>query len=238
MATTRLPKGESASRFGVVEVLQNGRVKNFAYKPEKPENDLITTEIFLYDAPVLIETLKKLKKQNGTLSDYGHELIPFLVKKGNVFEHRLKGYWRDVGTIKSYWESQIDLLDARTKFVFDDDEWPILTLAAQRAPAFIYGAADVKDSLVAHGCRLYGKVSHSVLSAGVTVEKEAEIADCVVLPNAFIEKGVKIKRAVIDAGVRLTKKKAAEAEETRGKNKNAVVVVGKYKIQTSDETGE
>jgi glucose-1-phosphate adenylyltransferase len=238
MVTTRLPKGETASRFGVVEVLQNGRVKNFDYKPDRPKNDLITTEIFVYDAPVLLDALQSLKNENGALNDYGHELIPHLVAKGSVFEHRLEGYWRDVGTIKSYWQSQIDLLDSRTKFIFDDEAWPILTLASQRVPAFIYGSAEVKDSLVAQGCRVFGRVSRSVLSSGVIVEKEAVIEDSILLPGAEIEKGAKIRRAVIDAGVKLTRKKAAQAEAARGKNKNAIVVVGKYKIQSSDELSE
>lgn len=238
MVTTKLPPGETASRFGVVEVLKNGRVKDFEYKPDEPKNDLITTEIFVYDAKVLLETLQLLKKETGALKDYGHELIPHLVEKGRVFEHRLAGYWRDVGTIKSYWQSQIDLLDSQTKFIFDDDEWPILTLAAQRVPAFIYGAADVKDSLVAQGCRVFGRVARSVLSSGAIIEKGAEVADSVILPRAEIEKGVKISRAVVDAGVRLTREKAAQAEKKRGKNKNAVVVIGQNKIQSSDEIEE
>jgi glucose-1-phosphate adenylyltransferase len=238
MVTTRLPKGENASRFGVVEAAKNGRVKNFQYKPEKPKTDLITTEIFVYEARVLIETLKKLKETRDELKDYGDELIPFLVKQGNVFEHRLQGYWRDVGTIKSYWQSQMDLLDEQTKFVFDDDDWRILTLAAQRAPAFIYGSADVKNSLIAQGCRIYGRVSRSILSSGVTVEKGAEVKDSIVLPKATIEKNVKIERVIVDAGVKLTVEKMKKIEAARASNKNAIVVVGKHKVQSEKEIKE
>jgi glucose-1-phosphate adenylyltransferase len=235
MVTTRLPEGENASRFGVVETGKNGRVRDFEYKPEKPRNDLITTEIFVYEAKILTETLRELKKTKDEIKDYGHELIPFLVGQGNVFEHRLQGFWRDVGTIKSYWQSQIDLLDEKTKFIFDDDDWRILTLAAQRVPAFIYGSADVKNSLVAQGCRVYGRVSRSVLSSGVTVEKGSEVKDSIVLPEAVIEKGVKIERVIVDAGVRLTKEKMKKIEAARGRYKNAIVVVGKYKAQSENE---
>jgi glucose-1-phosphate adenylyltransferase len=238
MVTTRLPKGENASRFGVVEAAQNGRVVDFEYKPEKPKNDLITTEIFVYEARVLIETLKKLKATRDEIKDYGHELIPFLVKQGNVFEHRLKGYWRDVGTIRSYWQSQIDLLDEKIKFVLDDDAWRILTLAAQRVPAFIYGSAEVKNSLIAQGCRVSGKVSRSILSSGVTVEKGAEVKDSIVLPEAVIEKGVKIERVIVDAGVKLSKEKMKKIEAARAGSKNAIVVVGKYKVQSEKEIEE
>lgn len=233
MVTTRLPKGESATRFGVVEIAKNGCVTNFEYKPEKPKNDLITTEIFVYDAKILIETLKELKKTKDELKDYGDELIPHLVKQGNVYEHRLNGYWRDVGTIKSYWQSQINLLDEHQKFVLDDKEWRVLTLAAQRVPAFIYSSADVRNSLVAQGCLLRGKVVRSVLSSGTVVEKGAEVADSVILPDVVIEKDVKINRVIVDAGVKVTKEKAKKIEEIRGKNKKAIIIVGKRKMQSS-----
>jgi len=235
MVTTRLPKGESATRFGVVETNKEGRVARFDYKPDAPQSDLITTEIFVYDARVLLKTLKDLKKEKEQIKDYGHELLPRLVAQGNAFEHRLVGYWRDVGTIESYWQTQMDLLGERGKLFFDDENWRILTLAAQRVPAFIDKSADVKNSLISSGCRISGTVSHSVLSAGVEVEKGAEIADSIVLPNATIEQGVKLKRVVIDTAVRVTKKRAEEIEKARGKNKNAIVVVGKRKVQNADE---
>lgn len=238
MVTTKLPKGENASRFGVVESGSDGRVTDFEYKPERPKNDLITTEIFVYDAKILIKTLKDLKKRKNGLKDYGDELIPHLVKQGNVYEHRLEDYWRDVGTIKSYWESQIDLLDENHKLVLDDENWQILTLAPQKVPAFIYSSADVHNSLVAQGCRVQGKVKRSILSSGTIVEKGAEIVDSIILPNAVIEKNVVIKRAIIDADVKVTREKAAEIEKIRGKNKNAIIVVGKRRIQSSDEIEE
>ncbi len=239
MVTTKLPKGESAKRFGVVETNENGRVTKFDYKPKKPTSDLITSEIFIYDARILLETLKQLKKEKEEIKDYGHELLPRLVKAGNAFEHRLNGYWRDVGTIESYWRTQMDLLDDKHgKLFFDDENWKILTLAAQRVPAFINKSADVKNSLISHGCRIGGIVSRSVLSAGVEVERGAEIFDSIILPNAIIERGVKLKKVVVDAAVRVTKKKMREIEKVRGKNKNAIIVVGKRKIQNADEIEE
>lgn len=238
MVTTKLPTGEKASRFGVVKTGENGRVTDFAYKPDKPESDLITTEIFIYDAPVLIETLKLLKKKREVLQDYGDELIPYFVKQKRVFEHRLNGYWRDVGTIPAYWQSQMDFLDGRRKFVFDDEDWQIRTLAPQLVPAFFDASADVKNSLVAHGARIGGRVSHSVLSMGVTIEKGAEVIDSIVLPHATIEKNIKLEKVIVDAGVRVTKDKAKKIEEARGGAKSAIVIVGKRKIQNANELSE
>lgn len=238
MVTTRLPKDESASRFGVVETDKNGRIKKFDYKPDKPENDLVTTEMFVYDARLLAKTLKHLNKKKEKIKDYGYELLPHLVKAGNAFEHRLVGYWHDVGTIESYWRTQMNLLDEKGKLFFDDEDWRILTLAAQRVPAFIYSSAAVKNSLISDGCRISGTVSRSVLSAGVIVEKGAEIFDSIVLPNATIERGVKLKRVIVDTGVKVTREKMKKIEEAGRKDKNAILIVGKYRIHSEREIEE
>lgn len=235
MVTTKLPEGETATRFGVVETGANGCVTGFEYKPDKPKNDLITTEIFLYDAKILVKSLRELKEKKEELKDYGHELIPHLVKREKVYEHRLKGYWRDVGTIQSYWQTQIDLLNEKQKFVFDDEKWRILTLAPQRVPAFIYSSADVHDSLVAQGCLVRGKVTRSVLSSGAVIEKGAEVTDSIILPDAVVEKGVKLNRVIVDAGVRVTKSKTGKIKSLRERNKKAIIIVGGRKIQSSDE---
>lgn len=235
MVTARLPKNESASRFGVVETDKNERITNFEYKPEEPKNDLITTEVFVYDAKILIETLKELTAKKKSVKDYGHELLPHLVKNGRAFEHRHTGYWRDVGTIESFWRAHMELLDEKTKFVFDDDEWQILTLAEQRVPAFIYSSADIKNSLISLGCKIKGSVEHSVLSANVLIETGAIVRDSVVLPNAVIETGVKLEKTIVDAGVKVTKEKIKKIGALRRTDKNAIIVVGKYKVQSSLE---
>ena len=238
IVTTKLPKGENASRFGVVKTDKDGRVTDFAYKPDKPESETITTEIFVYDAPLLINTLRDLKRKHETLRDYGDELIPYFVSQKKVFEHRLQGYWRDVGTIRAFWESQMDFLDSRRKFVFDDEDWQIRTLAPQLVPAFFYASADVQNSLIAHGARIYGKVSHSVLSMGVTIEKGAEVSDSIILPRATIEKNVKLKKVIVDAGVNVSVKKAKEIERLRSEAGDAIIIVGKRKIQNSNQLEE
>ncbi len=235
MVTTKVPKGESASRFGVVEVNKNGSVSNFEYKSDKPKSDLITTEVFVYDAKILLDALKQLSKKDGELKDYGDELIPKFVKEKKVFEHRHNGYWRDVGTIKSYWQSQMDLLDENTKFAFDDDDWTILTLAEQRVPAFIYRSAKINNCLISNGCKIKGSVEHSILSANVTIEKNAEIKDSIILPNAVIENGVKLEKVIVDAGVKVSKAKAEKFEKLKKENKKDIFVIGKHKIQSQSE---
>lgn len=235
MVTTKVPKDENASRFGVVEVKRDGRVTDFQYKPDEPKSDLITTEVFVYDAKILLDTLKRMTAGDRQIKDYGHELIPRLVREKSVFEHRHTGYWRDVGTIKSYWQTQMDLLDEDLKFTLDDANWAILTRAAQLVPAFVYSSAAVKNSLIAQGCKIQGKVEHSILSSNVTVEKKAKIRDSIILPGAIIAEGIKLEKTIVDEGVKVTEKKLEKLNEKKRKYKNDIFVIGKHKIQAQSE---
>lgn len=235
LVTTRLPKGESASRFGVVKADKSGRVTEFAYKPENPQSEIIATEIFVYDAGILLDTLEKLTEKKGKIKDYGDELIPHLVKSKRAFEHRHNGYWRDVGTIESYWQTQMDLLDEKQKLAIDDADWRILTYAPPRVPSFIYSSANITNSLISDGAKIYGAVKKSVLSAGVRVEKGAEIEECIVLPDAVIKRGVKLKRAIVDANTRVTAKKL---KSLKARRKGDILVIGRRRIQTASEIKE
>lgn len=235
MVTVKLPPGENASRFGVVKTGKNGSVTRFDYKPEKPESDIVTTEIFIYNGKELMQSLAHLIKQKGGVKDYGHELVPHFVENKKAFEYRHTGYWRDVGTIESYWKSHMELLEqSRKKLVIDDENWRILTRAKSNIPAFISDSANITDSLIADGAKIYGAVKKSVLSAGVVIEKGAEIEECVVLPDAVIEKGVKLKRAVIDSGAKVSAKRLTDIK----RGKKDIIVIGKRKIQTEEEIME
>lgn len=223
MVTTKVPENESASRFGVVKVDEKNRVTEFDYKPEKPESDLITTEVFVYNARRLLDVLDELSDPGdkaNALEDFGHKLIPKLVEEGKAFEFRFDGYWRDVGTVDAYWQANMDLLDERADLDLDDKKWAILTLASQRVPAFVSGGAEVKNSLVANGSKIRGRVERSILSPGVIVEEGATVLDSVVLHDAVIETGARVFRAIIDNETRV------EAGAQIG-NENEITVVGK-----------
>lgn len=188
----------AATRAGVVEVT-DGRVTSFAYKPEEPKTTLVTAEIFLYNARVLLETLEGLADDEVELKDYGHDLIPRLVSEGKVQAFHLESYWRDVGTVESYWEAHMDVLAGKS-IAFDDPTWPILTAGLQRLPARLEPASDVSGSLIAPGCVIAGKVVNSVLGVGVVVEPDAEIVDSVLLDNVRIERGALVMRTIADKG--------------------------------------
>lgn len=219
MVTTKVPENETASRFGVVKVDDNGKIVDFAYKPEKPASDLITTEVFVYDTRRLLDALDELVaglEENESLEDFGHKLIPRLVRDGKAFEFRFEEYWLDVGTIAAYYRAQMDLLDDKIDLVLDDPDWAILTLAAQRVPAAIGKTAIVSQSLVSSGCQIHGRVARSILAPGAVVEKDAEVADSIVLPDAVIKSGVKIERAIVDSNVTIENSAHGELDKDSG----------------------
>ena len=200
VTTTVAP--EEASRFGVVDVSGDGRVTRFAYKPDEPEGGTVTTEVFVYDASILLATLADLTESGEALSDFGNALLPTLVDRGRAFATDIGGYWRDVGTIESYWKTHMDLLGDEPPLQLDDRDWPILTKAEVRSPAAVAPGARVEDARLSPGCVVRGRVVRSVLAPGVVVERDAEVLDSVVLEDAHI--AASVDRAVVDAGVRVT----------------------------------
>ena len=207
MVTTRLPPGEDAGRFGVVAADGDGRVTGFEYKPESPKGDLVTTEVFVYATAELLDTLDRLAAETdgeeSGLKDFGHELIPSLVRDGRAREYRLDGYWRDVGTVESYWRAHMDLLEREPGLVLDDPAWPLRTYASQRLPARVEGTARIDGSLISPGCRVAGRIERSILGPGVIVEEGAEVRDSVLLDEVVVGAGATVERAILDAEVRV-----------------------------------
>lgn len=202
LVTTRVPL-ERAGRFGNVEVDGDGRVTGFFYKPDPPRSETVTTEVFAYGAKILLDTLEAIasrgeKDEESPLKDFGHQLIPELVQRGRAWAFELDGYWRDVGTISSYWESQMDLLAPEPPLQLDEEGWPILTYGAQRVAARIRRGAEITESLIASGCDVRGTVERSVLSPGVVVEEGAVVIDSVVLHDTVVRRGARVERAIVD----------------------------------------
>lgn len=199
VVTTRVTLDE-AGRFGSVKVGRGDRIKEFEYKPDQPESDVVTAEVFLYDAELLLETLAGVAKGDGELKDFGHGLLPRLVDQNLAYSFPLEGYWKDVGTIDAYWGAHMELLSDDPPIDLDDDLWPILTPAPHRPPAHVDGAR-IENSLLASGSQVRGTVVRSVLAPGVTVEAGSEVIDSVVLENAVIHAGASVSRAIVDAHV-------------------------------------
>ncbi|MCT1438280.1 glucose-1-phosphate adenylyltransferase family protein [Brachybacterium paraconglomeratum] len=194
MVTTRLP--QDASRHGVVRTGEGGIVEEFWYKPEDPPTDLVATEIFCFDAPALLEALKTLPERVGELQDWGDDLIPHFVERHRTVEHRLEGYWRDIGTLASYWAAHMHLLDG-DGVTLDDPDWPIFSAQPQLLPARVRDGAAVSTSLLAQGSDVAGSVTRSVISPGAVVEAGAELVECVVLDGAHVGAGARLRGCLV-----------------------------------------
>lgn len=203
---------EEASRFGVVRADTDGRVEDFAYKPERPPGNVVTTEVFVYDARTLLETLDGLaaahaaedhggEEDPGGLRDFGHELLPELVRRGRAFAYPFDGYWRDVGTVESYWAGHMELLAEEPKLSLDDPRWPILTYGSQRLPARVHAEARIENSLISPGCVVRGRVVRSVLGPGVVIREGAVVRDSVILHDTRVEVNARVSNAIIDERV-------------------------------------
>ncbi|MCP9495354.1 MAG: glucose-1-phosphate adenylyltransferase [Pyrinomonadaceae bacterium MAG19_C2-C3] len=208
VVTTKVPKAE-ASRFGNVIAGDDGIITEFAYKPDTPISDTVTTEVFVYTTRLLFEQLDNLSDDaNGeaSLRDFGHQLLPSLVKGKHAVEFRLEGYWRDVGTLESYWQAHQDLLADKPAIELDDAKWNICTFGAPRVPARIHETARITNSMISQGCVVRGTVRDSVLARGVHVEAGAIIERSIILDDCRIEADAHISHAVIDIGVRIGKR--------------------------------
>ena len=194
---------EDADRYGVVSV-RDGKVVDYAYKPDEPEGNLVANEVFVFRPEPLLDTLEELADEAGEdeLEDLGHGLLPQLVEGGGARASRLEGYWRDVGTVDAYWESHQDLLGDPPPIDLDDPDWPVLTHAALlRAPARVVDGAAIENSLVAPAASVAGEVSRSVIGRGAVVEPGAVVRESLLLPGAVVRSGATVVRAVLDDGV-------------------------------------
>jgi glucose-1-phosphate adenylyltransferase len=204
MVTSKVPR-EEADRYGVVEADGEGRVTGFEYKPAEPRSGLVTTEVFVYDARVLRGALDELAEdgEGSGLKDFGHELLPRLVENGTARAFELETYWRDVGTIESYWQAHMELLAQKPALALDDPAWPVLTAGLQRPPARFERPARLEASLVAAGAVVRGEVERSVIGPGVVIDEGATVRDSILFHDCHVASGATIARSIVDERVRV-----------------------------------
>jgi glucose-1-phosphate adenylyltransferase len=201
IVTTDPPPGDDRSRFAWVGV-DSGSVTTFEYKPDEPSGDRVCTEVFAFDGPELLTRLSSLGEQ-GSAGDYGDRLLPGLVSDGGVIEHRMAGYWRDVGTINAYHRAHMDLLGADPVLRLDDPHWPLLTGSIVGGPVRVGTRAEAVGSLLSPGVIVDGTVQASVLGRNVVVEVGAVVRASVVLDDAVIRSGAIVESAIVDVGARI-----------------------------------
>ena len=202
MVTTEV-EPDDASRYGIVVVGDDGTVTDYAYKPEVPATTTATNEVFVFSPEQTLDRLEDLRRQVGDdgLEDLGTHLLPAQTKEGLARAYPLDGYWRDLGTVESYWQAHQDFLSDEPPIDLDEPDWPVHTRGGRHSAGRVLDGASVERSLVSGGTRVCGAVSGSVLSPGVVVEKGATVVDSVLLPGARVRAGATVTRAVLDDNV-------------------------------------
>lgn len=197
---------EEASRFGIMNTKLDNEIYEFDEKPQNPKNDMASMGIYIFNWKLLKKFLKDDQLNKNSSNDFGKNIIPSLLSSGKkLFAYPFEGYWKDVGTIESLWQANMDLLDYSNSLNIHDTDWKIYTVNPMKPPQFIGSNAVVKRSLIVDGCVIFGEVNNSVLFTGVYVGKNSIIKDSVIMPNTRIGENVIINKAIIGDDVVIRK---------------------------------
>ena len=208
IAVIEVPMKE-ASRFGIMNTNENGRIVEFEEKPANPKSNLASMGIYIFDWKLLRRMLIADMKNPDSSHDFGKDIIPTLLNDGrNLLAYKFKGYWKDVGTIDSLWEANMDLLDKNNELNLDDSTWKIYTQDVAALPQYIGPDASIKRAFITQGCVIEGEVSNSVLFTGAKVRPGAKVIDSVLMPGVVVEEGAVINRALVADNVKIGKQAA------------------------------
>ena len=187
---------EEASRFGIVITDEHNRITEFEEKPANPRSNLASMGIYIFSWPALKEALLALSEEPGC--DFGKHVIPYCHGKGErIFAYEYNGYWKDVGTLGSYWEANMELIDIIPEFNLYEEYWKIYTRSDIIPPQYIAPEAVIERSIIGEGTEIYGEVHNSVIGAGVTIEAGAVVRDSIVMRNSVIGAGAKVDKAIV-----------------------------------------
>lgn len=192
-----------ASRFGIMKTDENtGQIIDFAEKPKNPTSNLASMGIYIFNWKTLKYYLQQEENNQFSTKDFGKDIIPAMLQDNlKLFAYEFNGYWKDVGTIDSFWEANMDLLKKETNILLNEKDWKVYTVEQTHPPQYLDVDARVTQALISEGCEIYGSVENSVLFSGVKVGKGAIIKDSVILPNAVIGENVRIEKAVVGSGI-------------------------------------
>lgn len=191
-----------ASRFGIMNTNENNRIIEFEEKPNQPKSNLASMGIYIFNWNILKEYLEMDERNQGSSHDFGKDVIPLLLEeKKKVFAYPFKGYWKDVGTVESLWEANMDLLKSECELDLFDYDWKIYSVNPNQPPQYIAPKAIVKESLINEGCTVEGTVEKSVLFQGVSVGEGSIILESVIMPDVTIGEKVFIEKAIVPSDI-------------------------------------
>ena len=203
IAVLDVPLSE-ASRFGIMNCKPDGTIYEFEEKPKEPKSTLASMGIYIFTWKKLKEYLINDEANEQSSNDFGKDIIPAMLNNGEkLVSYRFKGYWKDVGTIESLWEANMDLLSSKNELDLGDPSWKIYTEDVTALPQYISAEADIKDAYITQGCVVQGEVKHSVLFTGVKIGAGARIIDSVLMPGVEVAAGAVVQRALVADNVKI-----------------------------------
>ncbi|ANU14935.1 glucose-1-phosphate adenylyltransferase [Planococcus halocryophilus] len=189
---------EEASRFGVINVDDDMKVLEFDEKPENPKSNLASMGVYVFTWKKLKEYLEADNVIEASSHDFGKDILPAMMENGEkMIAYPFKGYWKDVGTVDSFWEANMDLLDLNSGLNLHDSGWRIYSSNPQLPPQFINKTGNVQSSMVNEGCVISGEVTKSIIFQKVVIEENTQISESVIMSGATIHKGAKLHRAIV-----------------------------------------
>lgn len=197
---------DEASRFGIMNTDEDGKIVEFEEKPENPKSNLASMGIYVFNWKVLRKELIKDYKDKDSTNDFGHDIIPKMLDQGSpLYVYKFVGYWKDVGTVRSFWQANLDLIDPENELGIYDDNWKIYTKSLNLPPHRVGKNAVLTDTLVNEACIINGKVNHSVLFSEVEIEDGAEVYNSVLLNGVKVKSGARIYNAVVAENMEISK---------------------------------
>ena len=222
VATITVPI-EEASRFGICNTNSDGSIYEFEEKPKKPKNNQASMGIYIFNTKTLIEYLETDEADENSSNDFGKNIIPNLLANGErLFAYKFSGYWKDVGTISSLWEANMDLIGENPVLNIADKSFRIYSKNTARPPQFFGPNSKIVNSMVSEGSRIYGTVINSILSGGVIIEEGAVVRDSVIMEDVIVKRGGAVYSAIVDSDS-VINEGAVVGEEGAGKENIAVI---------------
>ena len=215
---------EETSRFGIMSTDADGRIVKFEEKPKKTDSTQASMGVYVFSKDKLFQYLEADDRDPSSENDFGKNIIPHMLSAGErMFAYPFEGYWKDVGTIQSLWEANMDLLGDRPALDLRDESWRIFSRNYAEPPHFVGENAVIGNALVTEGCEIYGSVVNSVISGGVVVEKGATVKDSVILDGVRICEGAQVRYSILDAGTTVGRGACVGCER---KNASGITLVG------------
>lgn len=195
---------DEASRFGIMNTDETGRIVEFEEKPKQPKSTLASMGIYIFTYEKLRDYLIKDAQDPESSYDFGKNIIPTMLNHNEkLIAYRFEGYWKDVGTVQSFWEANMDLLHVDNEVNLFQSNWKMYTQTASRPSQYIGKNAKIKDSMISEGCVVLGEVNHSIIFPGVTISENARVVDSIVFPNCVISENVIVNKSILLDNVRV-----------------------------------